>query len=125
MSESEYIVRLPEHFFDKLHEGEIRASEFLTISILYKWANWTTGMVPRASAGGLETWSNNAYCADTFCKALQRLEQMGHITRLMVVGSNRDYPVMLHNYPKLGGDGKTELINQREVIPMKPMMIRS
>jgi hypothetical protein len=123
MSDSKYVVRLPEHFLDKLHEGEIRASELLTISILFKWANWTTGVVPCASAGGLETWSNNAYCADTFCKALQRLEQMGHITRLMKVGSNRDYPVMLHNYPKLGEDGKTELINQQEVIPMKPMMI--
>jgi hypothetical protein len=108
MDNSEFVVRLPQHFVDKLHEHEITASMLLTITLLYRLADWTTGRVKWVSAGGLHTWSNKAYKENTFSEALRRFEQMGHITRHTTLGSHHDYPVTLHNYPKLElvDDGK-------------------
>jgi len=71
-------------------------------------------MVKHVSAGGLRTWSRKAYSADTFSKALQRMELMGHITRLMTRGSHDDYPVVLHNYPKIDDTGKVVMINVKD-----------
>ena len=116
-----YTVRIPEHFLDKLHEGEITAAEWLTLSILHKWANWKTGRVRNASAGGLRTWSHKAYSERTFSEALRTLELRGHLTRHMVHGSHEDYPITLHNYPVYDDAGNLQMINPKDTLTWKEL----
>src|SRR5437667_6363717 len=70
----------------------------VTINILDRWADWNTGTVERASAQGISTWCNNTLNKNTVQKALQRLEQQGHVTRDLTLGSHHGYPVVTQNY---------------------------
>ncbi|MGA2632191.1 MAG: hypothetical protein ABSG54_18515 [Terriglobia bacterium] len=104
-------VRIPQHFFESLHTGDITPSMFLTVAMLHNWTNWKTGIVRATSAGGMQAWSHKAYSDKTFSEALRRLELMGHITRKMRLGSHHDYPIVLHNYKKCDDAGKVQVIN--------------
>ena len=70
----------------------------VTINILDRWADWNTGTVERASGEGISTWCNNTLKKNTVQKALQRLEQQGHVTRDLTLGSHQGYPVVTQNY---------------------------
>ena len=70
----------------------------VTVNILDRWADWNTGTVERESAQGIYTWYNNALNKNTVQKALQRLEQQGHVTRDLTLGSHQGYPVVTQNY---------------------------
>ncbi len=98
MNNFDFDVRLSAELFNQLHEGEITPSMLLTMGCLYNWADWSTGIVKNVSAGGLVTWTREAYCLKTFHEALRRLEWMGWITRHRVQGSHRSYAVTIHNY---------------------------
>jgi hypothetical protein len=91
-------ARIPYEFFDAVEAGDITGSMFLAYCILHRWADWRTGIAPKVSARGLETWSNKAYSEDTFQKSLRRLDQQGWTTRDMVLGSHKSYPVAISNY---------------------------
>lgn len=112
--DSSFDVRIPERYLDMLNNGEITASMLLTVTVLYKWGNWTTGRVKKASAGGLRTWTGKAYSERTFSEALHRLELMGEITRHTVPGSHKDYPITLHNYKKYDDAGKVTILNPKQ-----------
>jgi hypothetical protein len=121
----EFDVRIPQFLIDQLKRGEITASMLTTMTLLYSWANWKTGRVRNASAGGLRTASQKAYSERTFSDALKRLEEMGWITRHMIHGSHKDYPITLHNYKwvcddtceehKKEGAGKVHILNPKEL----------
>jgi hypothetical protein len=83
-----------------LMAGEITGCMMLTIVMLYRWANWRTGLVPHVSAQGLGTATGDAYHRQTFKDALVRLEQMGHIARHMTLGSHKSYSVTVNNFRK-------------------------
>jgi len=106
-------VRIPQHFVESLHTGDITPSMLLTLLLLHNWANWKTGVVRRASAAGLASWSGKAYHPNTFSEALRRLELMGHITRKMARGSHKDYPIVIHNYKVYDAVGKPSMINPK------------
>jgi hypothetical protein len=121
----EFDVRIPQFLIDQLKRGEITASMLVTMTLLYSWANWKTGRVRNASAGGLRTASQKAYSERTFSDSLKRLEEMGWITRHMILGSHKDYPITLHNYKwvcddaceehKEDGAGKLHILNPKEL----------
>lgn len=110
---STYDIRIPDRYLSMLHEGEVTPAMLLTLTVLYKWANWTTGRVKQCSAGGLATWTNKAYSVRTFSEALRKLELMGEITRRTVPGRHKDYPVILHNYKKYDDAGNVQVINPK------------
>jgi len=91
-------VRLPVKFVDMVGDGEITPAMLNTITFLYRWADWGTGVVKKVSATGLETWSNHAYHHNTYQDALNRLEKQGHITRHMTPHSRLSYPVTINNF---------------------------
>lgn len=122
-TEFEFDVRIPQHLIDQLRAGEITGSMLTTMTLLYSLANWRTGRVKHISAGGLVTLSSDAYSDRTFQDAMRRLENMGWITRHMVNGSKKDYPVTIHNYKwvcddsceehKEEGAGKVHILNPK------------
>ncbi|MGO9270469.1 MAG: hypothetical protein ACLQOO_09490 [Terriglobia bacterium] len=91
-------VRMPRKFAYLMRDGEITAAMYLTMSLLYTWADWDTGVVKNVSAKGLVTFSNHAFRRNTFQDALNRLEKLGHITRHMTLHSRQSYRVTINNF---------------------------
>jgi hypothetical protein len=116
-------VRIPQALVDQMMAGEITCAMLTTMTILYKWANWGTGVVRFCSARGLVTASHKAYSERTFQACLQKLEAMGWITRHMVPGSHKDYAVTLHNYKVMDDAGKVQIINPRKLKLSDPTKI--
>lgn len=109
-------VRLSSVLMDQLHDGAITPSMLLTMTCLYNWANWDTGIVKHVSAGGLETWTHNAFSERTFSESLRKLEWMGWITRHHRRGSHKSYAVTVHNYKVTDDAGKVQVINPRDIV---------
>lgn len=111
----EFDVRIPDALIQQMMDGEITCSMLVTMTLLYKWANWATGRVRFCSAGGLVTATHKAYSERTFQVCLQKLDEMGWITRHMVRGSRKDYPVTIHNYKVVDDAGKVSVINPSDI----------
>jgi hypothetical protein len=111
----DFDVRISAELLNQLHEGGITPSMLLTMTCLYNWADWGTGRVKNASAGGLHTWTLKAYSERTFSEALRKLEWMGWITRHMKRGSHRSYAVTIHNYKVMDDAGKVQVINPKNI----------
>ncbi len=77
MASETFEVRIPQHFVESLHTGDITPSMLLTLVLLHNWANWRTGRVECASAQTLATASNDAYHQNTFQDWLKRWGQHG------------------------------------------------
>ena len=91
-------VRMPRKFAEMLMRSEITGSMYLTMSMLYTWANWKTGIVDRVSAQGLETSTNHVLSAGAYQDALKRRDDTGYITRYIIHGSRLMYRVKIHNF---------------------------
>lgn len=112
-SDFDYDVRFPQFLLDQLGRGEVTASMVLAMLCLRRWADWKTGMVKHASAGGLSKVTAKAYSVRTFQAAMLRLEKMGWITRHIIPGSRQDFAVTLHNYKWIDEDGKVHILNPK------------
>jgi hypothetical protein len=99
---------LPRAVSDALERGDINNTQFIVLSLLHQWANYTTGRV-------------DSFCAERVCrylhieptpsnlKAMRRqiapLREMGWFHDDYRRGSKRPYRAWLHNYiPLLGSD---------------------
>lgn len=104
----DFDIRIPDILVQQMMDGEITCAMLVTMVILRKWSNWDTGIVRRVCASSLCYAANEAYSVRTFQDALLRLEKMGWITRQIVNGSHKWYPVVIHNYKWVGvcGDQK-------------------
>jgi hypothetical protein len=111
----EYDVRIPVALIKQMMEGEITAAMLLTMNMLYLWSNWNTGKVRRVCASSLCYASGKAFSERTFSEALRKLEWMRWITRRMVKGSTKWYPVLLHNYKWVDDAGKVHILNPTEI----------
>ncbi len=111
----EFDVRIPELLLEQLQRGEITVSMYVTMSLLYKWANWKTGRVQRVCASNLVHATQGAYSDRTYQEAMRRLEEMGWITRHMTPGSRKWYPVTIHNYKWADDAGKIHILNPKEL----------
>lgn len=119
----EFDVRIPDALVRQMMDGEITCAMLTTMTILYKWANWSTGRVKWVSSGGLRTASHKAYSDRTFRISLQRLEEMGWITRHMVPGSLKDYAVTINNYKVVDDAGKVRILNPKELKVSDPFAV--
>lgn len=117
-----YYVRIPERFFDMLRWNELTGALFLTMSLLYRLSDWKTGKVKFTSAAGLRTLSGNAYSVRTFSESLRILEAMGEITRIMQKGNHHSYPVTIHNYRVVAGDGQVKIVNPKETVSYRSVL---
>lgn len=106
-------VRIPQPLFDRLRTGTITVPMFMTMGCLYRWADWHSGKVAYASAGGLRKATGDAYPLRTIQFAMKRLEELGFITRHLVDGSHEDYPVTIHNYKWLDEHGEAHILNPK------------
>ena len=129
----DYDVRIPRALIQQMMDGDITPSMLLTMNVLYKWADWSTGRVRWCSSGGLRTATHKAYSDRTFRVSLERLEEMGWITRHMVPGSHKDYPLTIHNYKwvcdetckehKKDGAGKVHILNRKKIKVCDPFKV--
>lgn len=101
----DFDIRIPDALVQQMMNGEITCSMLVTMVILYKWSNWDTGIVRRVCASSLHHASGEAYSVRTFQDALLRLEKIGWITRQIIAGSHKWYPVLIHNYKWVGACG--------------------
>ena len=97
-SEENYFAKIRHSLIEGRRTGDMTPAMLVTINILDRWADWNTGTVERASGEGISTWCNNTLKKNTVQKALQRLEQQGHVTRDLTLGSHQGYPVVTLNY---------------------------
>jgi hypothetical protein len=111
----EFDVRIPDALVQQMMDGEITASMLIAMTILYKWSNWSTGKVRRVCAASLCYASHEAYSERTFSEALRKLEWMRWITRRMVAGSHKWYPVTIHNYKIVDDAGKVHILNPTDI----------
>lgn len=111
----EYDVRIPDALIQQMMEGEITAAMLLTMCVLYKWANWSTGEVRRVCASSMCYATGKAYSERTFSECLRKLEWMRWITRHMVTGSTKWYRVTIHNYKTTDDAGKVHIINPSDI----------
>ncbi len=109
-------VRFPQLLLDQMGRGEMTVSMLLAMMYLHKWADWKTGQVAHASAGGLRTATARAFSVRTFQLAMKRLEDMGWITRHTITGSHQDYQVTLHNYKWVDEAGKIHILNNKPLV---------
>lgn len=112
----EFDVRIPDALVQQMLDGEITCAMLTTMTILYKWANWNTGLVRRVCASSLWYASQKAFSERTFSEALRKLEWMRWITRKLTPGSTNWYPVMIHNYKIYDDAGKVQIINRTKVM---------
>jgi len=89
---------MPRKFAEMLMRSEITGSMYLTMSMLYTWANWKTGIVDRVSAQSLETSTNHVLSSGAYQDALKRWDDTGYITRYIIRGSRMMYRVKIHNF---------------------------
>lgn len=89
---------------DGIKHGRFTVPMVLTMLFLHRYADFQTGEVKYTSGATLETLSGGEYSARTFSRALNRLEQMGYITRHNVLGSNEPFPVTIHNFERVETD---------------------
>jgi hypothetical protein len=111
----EHDVRIPQALVDQWMEGEITTAMYSTMTILYRWAKWDTGVVRATSAGGLYFKSNGAYSIRAFQEALRKLEAMGWVTIYHTQGSRNMYPVVINNYKWCDDAGKVHILNPKEL----------
>jgi hypothetical protein len=109
-------VRLPLVMLQQQARGEVTTSMMTAMLWLRSWADWKTGIVEHASAGGLRTATGRAFSARTFQSAMQKLEKMGWITRHIVKGSHEDYAVTLNNYKWRDEQGNVHILNPKPLI---------
>jgi hypothetical protein len=109
-------VRCPQLLLDQEKRGEISVPMLLTMLWLHNWANWKTGIVQHASAGGLRTATARAFSVRAFQVAMKKLEKIGWITRHTVTGSHQDYPVTLHNYKWTDEAGNVHILNGKPLV---------
>ena len=108
-------VRIPAVLIEQMMQGEITCAMLVTMTILYKWSNWSTGTVRAVCASSLHLASHKAYSEKTFQESLKRLEEIGWITRQMTLGSHKWYPVTIHNYKFVDDAGKIHILNPKEI----------
>jgi hypothetical protein len=119
-NKARFDVRIPELLLGQMRNGTVTVSMLLAMTFLYRWADWKTGRVEHASAGGLRTATARAFSVRTFQSAMKRLEDMGWITRHIVNGSRQDYPVTLHNYKWVDETGEVHILNCKSLVAGKP-----
>ncbi|HXW89371.1 MAG TPA: hypothetical protein VEK33_02380 [Terriglobales bacterium] len=115
MTDLNFDVRIPHVLVEQMMQGQITCSMLVTMVILYKWSNWHTGKVRAVCASSLHYASQEAYSVRTFSYSLQKLEQMGWITRHTTAGSHKWYPVTIHNYKFVDDAGKIHLLNPKDL----------
>lgn len=111
----EFDVRIPDVLIQQMMDGEITAAMLVTMTILYKWSDWNTGKVRRVCASSLYMASQKAFSERTFSEALRKLEWMRWITRKLVAGSTKWYPIIIHNYKWVDDAGKVHILNPTDV----------
>jgi hypothetical protein len=109
-------VRMPIVMLQQQARGEVTTAMMTAMMWLRSWSNWKTGLVERASAGGLRTATGQAFSLRGFQRAMKQLEQMGWITRHIVKHSANDYGVTLHNYKYVDEEGNVHILNPKPLI---------
>jgi hypothetical protein len=110
-----YFARVPYTLFDARESGEITPSMFLAMLWLYKWADWSTGSVPKMCAERL-VWATDAEVARrTFQEALYSLAEAGWIISHCPRRGSRPYRVDICNYVALSGAHKGKVLNPSEI----------
>jgi hypothetical protein len=117
-------VRIPQRLFDQQRTGAITIAMFMTMSWLRRWADWRTGRVAHASAGGVRTAMGRAFSVRTIQLAMKQLEEMGWITRDLIDGSHEDYPVTLHNYKWIDEYGEGHILNPKPCVELARKVAR-
>jgi hypothetical protein len=98
-----YFIRIPYDLDDALECGKLTPCMYLVMIKLYRWADWSTGVVRKVSADRLVWATNGAYKKRTFQLALHYLDKARYISSGCVQGRNGFYPVTINNYLALSG----------------------
>ena len=68
-----HFARIPFTMFDAMEKGEITLCMLLVMIWLYRWADWSTGVVRKTSADRLVWATHGAFHKRTFQQALDNL----------------------------------------------------
>ena len=110
-----FFARIPYEVFEAAERGQLTATMFFSLVWLYKWADWSSGIVRNFTASRLVWASNAERGARTYERAIRNLVKGGWIVSHHRPGSKIHYSLMLSNYLALIGSRKGQILNQREI----------
>jgi hypothetical protein len=108
---TDYFARVPYAIFDARQNDELTGSMFITMVWLYKWADWSTGVIRRFDASRLEAATCGEFTQRTFEWAVQKLVVAGWLRSGHVRGSRKPFAVTICNYVALSGARKNKILN--------------